>query len=52
MPRRKARENWTADEIIAHVVKWADAQKLAYVGAALRQALRLLQQERGKVRRK
>jgi hypothetical protein len=42
MSRRKPRENWTPAEIIADVIKWADQQKLAYVGAALRHALRLL----------
>jgi hypothetical protein len=44
--RRKARENWTAEEIIAHVIQWANQQQLAYVTAALRQVLHLLKTER------
>ena len=46
MPRRKARENWTAEEIIADVIKWAEQQKLAYVAAALRNALHLMKKEK------
>ena len=47
MPRgnRKARENWTAEEIIADLIKWADQQQLAYIAAALRNALALLRKE-------
>jgi hypothetical protein len=44
--RRKSRKNWTAEEIIADVIQWADQQQLAYVAAALRNALHLLKKER------
>jgi hypothetical protein len=48
--RRKNRENSTAEEIIAEVIQWADQQSLAYVGAALRNALHLLKKEKSQSR--
>jgi hypothetical protein len=46
MPRRKARENLRAEEIIGDVIQWADRQKLGNIAAELRRALDLLKKER------
>jgi hypothetical protein len=38
-PRRKPRENWTAGEIIADVIAWADRQGLKNIAGEFRRAL-------------
>jgi hypothetical protein len=44
--RPKNRESWTAEEILADVIQWADQQQFAHVAAALRNALHLLKKEK------
>ena len=46
MGRRKPREKWTADEIIADVIQWANRQQLMNVAAALHRARQLLKDGR------